>query len=128
VTELNAPGREPARLLDRHIADGVENAGHRCRSLAASQRTIRVTHADWHHRRRHLGEQSRPRVDHSSTLHGRDDLRSRRERARTTAERFGCAWTTSTEELARAVDAVTIATPDHLHRDPPWRCCEPAST
>src|SRR4029079_19328162 len=39
------------------------------------------------------------------------------ERARTTAERFGCAWTTSTEELAGAVDAVTIATPDHLHRE-----------
>jgi len=39
-------------------------------------------------------------------------------RARTTAERFGCAWTTSTEELAAAVDAVTIATPDHLHREP----------
>src|SRR5262245_16946453 len=39
-------------------------------------------------------------------------------RARTAAERFGCAWTTSTEDLSRAVDAVTIATPDHLHREP----------
>ena len=40
-------------------------------------------------------------------------------RARTLAERFGCAWTTSLDELASSdVDAVTIATPDHLHAAP----------
>lgn len=40
-------------------------------------------------------------------------------RARTLAERYGCAWTTSLEELAASdVDAVTIATPDHLHMAP----------
>lgn len=40
-------------------------------------------------------------------------------RARQAGERFGCAWTTSLEELANGdVDAVTIATPDHLHREP----------
>jgi predicted dehydrogenase len=41
------------------------------------------------------------------------------DRARRAGERFGCAWTTSLDELAAsAVEAVTIATPDHLHRDP----------
>jgi predicted dehydrogenase len=40
-------------------------------------------------------------------------------RARRAAERFGCAWTTSLDEVAASdVRAVTIATPDHLHRDP----------
>jgi predicted dehydrogenase len=41
------------------------------------------------------------------------------DRARRAGERFGCAWTTSLEEVAGSnVEAVTIATPDHLHRDP----------
>ena len=41
------------------------------------------------------------------------------DRARRASERFGCAWTTSLEELAGSdVEAVSIATPDHLHRDP----------
>ena len=40
-------------------------------------------------------------------------------RARRAAETFGCAWTTSLDEMAASdVTAVTIATPDHLHRDP----------
>jgi predicted dehydrogenase len=40
-------------------------------------------------------------------------------RAKALGERFGCAWTTRFEELAASsIDAVTIATPDHLHRDP----------
>ncbi len=40
-------------------------------------------------------------------------------RARQAGETFGCAWTTSLEEVAASpVEAVTIATPDHLHRDP----------
>jgi predicted dehydrogenase len=40
-------------------------------------------------------------------------------RARALAEKYGCAWTTSLDELGRSdVEAVTIATPDHLHRDP----------
>jgi predicted dehydrogenase len=40
-------------------------------------------------------------------------------RARGAGERFGCAWTTSLDEVARSdVAAVTIATPDHLHRAP----------
>jgi predicted dehydrogenase len=40
-------------------------------------------------------------------------------RARTLAEKYGCDWTTSLDELAASdVEAVTIATPDHLHRDP----------
>ena len=49
-----------------------------------------------------------------------DHLRSRRRTARATlGERFGCAWTTSLDELAASdVEAVTIATPDHLHREP----------
>jgi predicted dehydrogenase len=41
------------------------------------------------------------------------------DRARRAGERFGCAWTTNIEELAASeVQAVSIATPDHLHRDP----------
>ena len=40
-------------------------------------------------------------------------------RARRVAETFGCDWTTSLDDVARSdVQAVTIATPDHLHRDP----------
>ena len=40
-------------------------------------------------------------------------------RARQAGETFGCAWTTSLEDVAASpVDAVTIATPDHLHREP----------
>ena len=40
-------------------------------------------------------------------------------RARSAAERFGCAWTTSLDDVAASdVEAVTIATPDHLHREP----------
>jgi predicted dehydrogenase len=40
-------------------------------------------------------------------------------RARALAEKHGCRWTTRIEDLARSdVEAVTIATPDHLHRDP----------
>jgi predicted dehydrogenase len=41
------------------------------------------------------------------------------ERARTLAEKYGCAWTTQSDEVAASdVEAVTIATPDYLHRDP----------
>jgi predicted dehydrogenase len=40
-------------------------------------------------------------------------------RARALGERFDCAWTTSLGELAASsVEAVTIATPDHLHLEP----------
>lgn len=40
-------------------------------------------------------------------------------RAKRVADRHGCAWTTSLDELARSdVAAVTIATPDHLHQAP----------
>ncbi len=40
-------------------------------------------------------------------------------RARQLAEEHGCAWTTSLDELAASdVQAVTIATPDHLHAAP----------
>jgi predicted dehydrogenase len=40
-------------------------------------------------------------------------------RARALAEKLGCHWVTSIAEVAAStVDAVTIATPDHLHRDP----------
>ena len=40
-------------------------------------------------------------------------------RARTLADRYGWAWTTSLEEVAASgVTAVTIATPDHLHLEP----------
>ena len=40
-------------------------------------------------------------------------------RARQLAEEHGCAWTTSLDELAGSdVQAVTIATPDHLHTAP----------
>jgi predicted dehydrogenase len=43
-------------------------------------------------------------------------------RARSAGERFGCAWTTSVDEVAASdVRAATIATPDHLH-------CAPAVT
>ncbi len=41
------------------------------------------------------------------------------KRARAAAERFGCAWSTSLDEvLASDVEVITIATPDHLHRAP----------
>lgn len=40
-------------------------------------------------------------------------------RARTLADKHGCAWTTSLQELATSdVEAVTIATPDYLHLEP----------
>jgi len=40
-------------------------------------------------------------------------------RARSLADKHGCSWTTSLEELASSeVEAVTIATPDHLHTAP----------
>src|SRR5215212_5651855 len=40
-------------------------------------------------------------------------------RARALADTYGCAWTTSLDELAASdVAAVTIATPDYLHMDP----------
>jgi predicted dehydrogenase len=40
-------------------------------------------------------------------------------RARTLAEKYGCAWTTSLAAVAASdVEAVTIATPDHLHKEP----------
>lgn len=41
------------------------------------------------------------------------------ERARRLAEKHSCRWTTSLDELAGSdVDAVTVATPDHLHEAP----------
>ena len=41
------------------------------------------------------------------------------ERARRLADKVGCRWTTSIEELAASdVEAVGIATPDHTHKDP----------
>jgi len=41
------------------------------------------------------------------------------DRARTLAERVGCGWTTNMADIANSdVQAVTIATPDHAHRDP----------
>lgn len=40
-------------------------------------------------------------------------------RAQVLAERCGCAWTTDLAEVAASdVDAVTVATPDHLHAEP----------
>jgi predicted dehydrogenase len=40
-------------------------------------------------------------------------------RARALAEKFGSRWTTSLKDIARSdVEAVTIATPDNLHREP----------
>ena len=40
-------------------------------------------------------------------------------RARALAERHACQWTTSLDEMAASpVEAVTIATPDHLHMEP----------
>ena len=40
-------------------------------------------------------------------------------RARALADQYGCAWTTDLEELASSdIEAVTIATPDHLHTEP----------
>jgi len=43
-------------------------------------------------------------------------------RARQLAEKHGCAWTTSLDELAESdVQAVTVATPDHLHAGPTLR-------
>lgn len=44
------------------------------------------------------------------------------QRARKLAERYGCGWTTSLDTLAASdVEAVTIATPDHLHKEPTLR-------
>lgn len=41
------------------------------------------------------------------------------ERAEALAKKHGCRWTTSLTELAESdVQAVTIATPDHLHKQP----------
>ena len=41
------------------------------------------------------------------------------DRARTLADLVRCAWTTRLDEVAASdVTAVTVATPDHLHRDP----------
>jgi predicted dehydrogenase len=43
-------------------------------------------------------------------------------RAQAAGAKFGCAWTTSLDALAESdVQAVTIATPDHLHREPTIR-------
>ncbi len=43
-------------------------------------------------------------------------------RARTLASQIGCGWTTSLDDVASSdVAAVTIATPDHLHREPTIR-------
>jgi len=40
-------------------------------------------------------------------------------RARALAEKFGTRWTTKPDDVAESdVQAVTIATPDHLHREP----------
>jgi predicted dehydrogenase len=40
-------------------------------------------------------------------------------RARQAGDRFGCRWTTRVADLAASdVEAVTVATPDHLHREP----------
>ena len=40
-------------------------------------------------------------------------------RAQTIADKCGCAWTTNVDEVAASdVDAVTVATPDHLHAAP----------
>jgi predicted dehydrogenase len=44
----------------------------------------------------------------------RDEVRARRA-----GERFGCAWTTNPDDVAASdVEAVTVATPDHQHREP----------
>jgi predicted dehydrogenase len=41
------------------------------------------------------------------------------ERARQLAEKVGCRWTTSLDEIANSdVEAVSIATPDHAHKAP----------
>lgn len=41
------------------------------------------------------------------------------DRARQAGERFGCAWTTALDDVAASdAEAVTVATPDHLHREP----------
>src|SRR5689334_17355662 len=40
-------------------------------------------------------------------------------RAQALADTCGCAWTTSLDDVATSdVDAVTVATPDHLHATP----------
>ena len=40
------------------------------------------------------------------------------ERAQTIAAQCGCDWTTNLDEVASSdVDAVTVATPDHLHAE-----------
>ncbi len=57
------------------------------------------------------------------TTHDRCDVRMicdrDEQRARALAEKHGCDWTTSLEELATSdIEAVTIATPDHLHMEP----------
>src|SRR5262245_34803881 len=49
-----------------------------------------------------------------SLICDRDEVRARRA-----GERFGCAWTTNPADVAASdVEAVTVATPDHQHRDP----------
>ena len=74
---------------------------------------------DRHHRRRHLGHQPRPRAHDPSPRNVAIICDRDEGRARTLADRFGCAWTTSLDQLASSdVDAVTIATPDHLHAEP----------
>jgi predicted dehydrogenase len=49
-----------------------------------------------------------------SLICDRDEVRARRA-----GEQFGCAWTTNPADVAASdVAAVTVATPDHQHRDP----------
>ena len=44
---------------------------------------------------------------------------SQAQRAKTLAEQCGCEWTTRLDDLVSAdLDAVTVATPDHLHAGP----------
>ena len=61
---------------------------------------------------------------HVVVICDRDEARARRA-----GERFGCAWTTSLDDLAKSdVQAVTIATPDHLHREPALAMREPSAS